>query len=866
MALKLRGSSQIDDRSIELSKLVNINHGTILGRASEGSGKPEALTASQARTELGLSDSDAVSFGSMASTNITVGAGKSLVVSAGTLTLADDQISGDKIAGGDISGDLTLSGSSVDVSNALSAGSFSSSNVDIDGGAIDGTPIGANDHSTAKFTTLQATGNADLDGDLDVAGTTTVVALTSSGLVNAASFHSDAADIDGGSIDDTVIGGSSAAAGTFTSLESSGNLVVGGNLTVNGASTTIESATLSIEDPILHLGKDNDDDIVDLGLVGKYNDGSDNYWTGLLRDASDEKFKLFSTQEDLSSANSVNTSAANYSKGTLVSTIEGNITFDNARTFSLSGDLSGSQTFDGSGNCAITATIQDDSVEFSMLGCEIDEDDMSSDSASHVPTQQSVKAYVDSQVASGGLSDLSAKDMQMVDSTGSFIAVHEEYQFFNVSATDESNNYVTASTAVETEFKDLSNVYLNGQKLRYSSNTGTTNDYWFTESGPSATLHATTLTASDQSASDVYTAQGISMSDDGTVLAVGSQLWDRAGGGSNHGGVYIYDWNSVTEVWDQRGDVFSPPSDATNGVMWGHSVSLSSDGSYMAVGSVLHTESVSQQGGVFVYEWNDSTSSWDSHGSVAVAIDAGFGDRHIMGSLSGNASVLAVGAFSWDGASKTNDGKVYIYDWDSTDEEWDQRTVINASDAASYDYFGIDVSLSNDASILAIGASGWEGDTEDQGGVYIYDWTDTNSDGNPDTFVQRGDVIESNNPSVNGHFGYGVELNNAGTTLIVGSQGAGKAEIFNWNSATSSWDHAVTVSDPVSGGVNFGGSVAIDSNSTKFVVGSYGNGSTIAGRAHTYDLSNSSSTNKINFSSGLLDENDKLEVRYLVKS
>ena len=177
----------------------------------------------------------------------------------------------------------------------------------------------------------------------------------------------------------------------------------------------------------------------------------------------------------------------------------------------------------------------------------------------------------------------------------------------------------------------------------------------------------------------------------------------------------------------------------------------------------------------------------------------------------------------------------------------------------------IDVSLSNDASILAIGASSWEGDTENQGGVYIYDWTDTNSDGNPDTFVQRGDVIESNNPSVNAYFGYGVELNNAGTTLIVGSNGAGKAEIFNWNSTTSSWDHAVTVSDPVSGGVNFGGSVAINSDATKFVVGSYGNGSTIAGRAHTYDLS-SSSTNKINFNDGVISENDKLEISYIIKS
>ena len=43
--------------------------------------------------------------------------------------------------------------------------------------------------------------------------------------------------------------------------------------------------------------------------------------------------------------------------------------------------------------------IIDSSITFANLGCTIDEDNMSSNSATHIPTQQSVKAYVD---ASGG--------------------------------------------------------------------------------------------------------------------------------------------------------------------------------------------------------------------------------------------------------------------------------------------------------------------------------------------------------------------------------------------------------------------------------------------------------------------------------
>jgi hypothetical protein len=64
-------------------------------------------------------------------------------------------------------------------------------------------------------------------------------------------------DIAGGEIDGTTIGANSAAAGTFTTVDTSGNVTVGGNLIVNGSTTTIESTTLSIEDPLLILAKNN---------------------------------------------------------------------------------------------------------------------------------------------------------------------------------------------------------------------------------------------------------------------------------------------------------------------------------------------------------------------------------------------------------------------------------------------------------------------------------------------------------------------------------------------------------------------------------------------------------------------------------
>jgi hypothetical protein len=146
---------------------------------------------------------------------------------------------------------------------------FATNTADINGGAIDGAVIGAN--SAAAVTT------------------TSLVATT--------------ADINAGTIDNATIGGSTAAAGTFTTAtatsiqatnlkandgtasmtiaDSSGNvevttaLTVAGNLTVNGTTTTIDSATLTVEDPLIQLAKNNsggDANTFDQGLF--FNRGS----------------------------------------------------------------------------------------------------------------------------------------------------------------------------------------------------------------------------------------------------------------------------------------------------------------------------------------------------------------------------------------------------------------------------------------------------------------------------------------------------------------------------------------------------------------------------------------------------------------
>ena len=72
-----------------------------------------------------------------------------------------------------------------------------------------------------------------------------------------------------------------------------GQVTIAGNLIVNGTSTTVNTSTIAVEDSLIEMAKNNSANSIDIGLYGKYNDGSARY-LGLFSDASDgNRFKLF---------------------------------------------------------------------------------------------------------------------------------------------------------------------------------------------------------------------------------------------------------------------------------------------------------------------------------------------------------------------------------------------------------------------------------------------------------------------------------------------------------------------------------------------------------------------------------------------
>ena len=72
--------------------------------------------------------------------------------------------------------------------------------------------------------------------------------------LGAATISGSATGIALNALNNTPIGSTTASTGAFTTLSSTGDVTVGGNLTVNGTTTTVNSTTINVDDKNLELG------------------------------------------------------------------------------------------------------------------------------------------------------------------------------------------------------------------------------------------------------------------------------------------------------------------------------------------------------------------------------------------------------------------------------------------------------------------------------------------------------------------------------------------------------------------------------------------------------------------------------------
>jgi trimeric autotransporter adhesin len=84
---------------------------------------------------------------------------------------------------------------------------------------------------------------------------------------------------------------------TFGNITSTGDVVIGGNLQVNGTTLTVNSESISISDNMLYLNSEESDlspiTSIDVGWAANVNDHGGYQHVGFFRDATDETFKVY---------------------------------------------------------------------------------------------------------------------------------------------------------------------------------------------------------------------------------------------------------------------------------------------------------------------------------------------------------------------------------------------------------------------------------------------------------------------------------------------------------------------------------------------------------------------------------------------
>lgn len=380
-----RASLGLGSIATQSAASVSITGGSISGITdlAVADGGTGASNATNARTNLGLAigsdvqayDAKLAAIAALAVTdgNFIVGNGSTFVAESGATartslglgSIATQNSNNVSITGGSISGitDLAIADGGTGASTAAAArtnlGLAIGTNVlayDANlQGFVNAFTLPTADGSNGQVLTTDGNGNIGFsnvsveDVDVSVANLTTRL-----GQITTAVTIGDATDV---------------------TVTTSGDLVVTGDLTVNGTTTTVNSTVTTVDDPILTLGGDTAptvDDEKDRGIEFRYYDTAARLgFFGY--DNSANNFVLLT--------NATNTSEVfSGTKGTLNANLSGNVTGNvtgnastattlaTARNFSLSGDVTASAvSFNGSGNVALSTTIAAGAVDFAML-------------------------------------------------------------------------------------------------------------------------------------------------------------------------------------------------------------------------------------------------------------------------------------------------------------------------------------------------------------------------------------------------------------------------------------------------------------------------------------------------------------------
>jgi hypothetical protein len=381
------GNVTIKDGGVALAEMADIADDRVLGNVSGGAAAPSALTAANIRTLINVADG----------AQVNVGTNLSQTTAAAQLTIASS--TGDDIVVAEASGTI--------------AGLMSTTHHDkLDGISASATATAAPAIENSGGTPAFATGitKAEVQSLLNVSdgAGNTGASMTEGTLRTKLAAITEAVTI--GDATDVVV-------------TTSGNLVVTGDLTVSGDTVTANVGTLDVEDKNITLNKsagDSSSTADGAGLtiqdaVDASNDAS------ILWNAAGDKF-VFSHPVDVTgiltaTGTSVFASLDISGDVDVDGTLEADAITVNGSTLQVVVEdhvgamLDGTETF-----ISVSYDATDNNLDFVVP--VKDEDNMASNAADYLATQQSIKAYVDGQDYK---SAASAAEVQTGSNTTKFV-------------------------------------------------------------------------------------------------------------------------------------------------------------------------------------------------------------------------------------------------------------------------------------------------------------------------------------------------------------------------------------------------------------------------------------------------------------
>jgi len=247
-------------------------------------------------------------------------------------------------------------------------------------------------------------------------------------------------------------------------------------------------------------------------------------------------------------------------------------------------------------------------------------------------------------------------------------------------------------------------------------------------------------------------------------------------------------------------------SDGASNDSFSHGVAISSDGNTLAVGA--YQSGALDNGAVYVFTRSGNT--WINQTKILASPNLEGGKFGYSVSISSDGNTLAVGnAPQFSGNIPTPPipiGSVYVFTRSGVNT-WTQQQQIQASDAASNNYFGVQIAISSDGNTLAVAAP--HPNQFGAGGIYVY--------------IRSGNtwITETKIPYTGGS----VAISSNGTTLAVGS---GVELGVYIRSGVNTWTSQANIPAPELNSQqdqNFGDQISISSD-----------GNTLAISASGYDL------------------------------